>query len=254
METLGIVDPALAPWTQLTADAFAALADALPARAADLWLRAADPILRHSASDPLRAAAHSNAGVASLLRSSPREAAAHFTMAQRLWDQSRTQLEHLDMPIAGRSSVFHLRLAMQHQDRFADLQRRRHLASCAAARAITKFNAQQAGTVVGRDPHAIDDDQNLIGVLSSAFGPNCVEVRLLRHGADRPDAPPSSDALAAYRDKAHLLAKRNARARIFAEPFCDDLDRAAQHTALLHRGLAGMQSFSDAHQEPDNEK
>lgn len=230
------MNPPLQNGLRATASAFTALAGKRPQLAAELWLQAAESITQAAPSEPLRAAAHNNAGVAYLLREEPRDAAEQFALAQRLWDRSRAHVERSDIPIASRSSVFHLQLAMQHHDRFETLRRQRHLTTCAAAHAITHFNVQHAG-VTGEDRHAVDADQPMIDVLSSAFGPDCAEIRLLRQGARMRDVLPPDKALEAYRNKADLLAKRQPRSYVVAEPFCDDLDRAAQMTALLHRGL-----------------
>ncbi|MFN3623050.1 MAG: hypothetical protein ACK4TP_03225 [Hyphomicrobium sp.] len=223
----------LQEWIQSSAKAFAALAEGRMPMAAELWLRAAEQIALAHASAPLRAAAHNNAGVAFLLRSQVREAADHFSEATRLWGRAYAHVESLDVPIAGRSSVFHLRLAMQHHEAFAELRRRRFLDVCIAARTITQYNAQLGGLDSRGDRDALEADQSIIGVIAAALGPECAEVHLLREE----DVAQSAAVRAAYRSKADRLMRRVAGSYVHAAGYRADLDCAAQLTALLHPTL-----------------
>lgn len=223
----------LQEWIQTSAGAFMALADGHAPMAAELWLRAADQIALTQASEPLRAAVHNNAGVALLLMSDRVGAGDHLAQAAQLWSRVHEHISSLDVPIASRSSVFHLRLAMQHQDAFAELRRRRFLDVCAAAHAITRHNAQLARRDIGEDRSAYEADQAIIGAVATALGPECAEVHLLRER----DAAELGAVHAAYRSKADRLVRRVAGSYVHAAGYRADLDCAAQLTALLHASL-----------------
>ncbi|MEI9899545.1 MAG: hypothetical protein WDN31_04710 [Hyphomicrobium sp.] len=126
---------------------------------------------------------------------------------------------------------------MQHHETFTALERRRHLDVCAAAAAITAFNARLARSLTGEDEAGANADQGMIEVLATAFGPACAEIRILRGGAAVRSGALSAELLAAYRDKADGLVERAARAYVDAGQFGAELDRAAQRTGLLHPDL-----------------
>lgn len=223
----------LQEWIQTSAGAFMALAEGRTSTAAELWLRAVDEIAPTQASEPLRAAVHNNAGAALLLIADRAGAGEHLAQAAQLWSQTRVHIESLDVPIASRSSVFHLRLAMQHQEAFAELRRRRFLDVCAAADAITRHNAQLGRLDIDEDPGAPGADQSIIGAVAAALGPECAEVHLLRER----DVGELSAVHAAYRNKADRLVRRVAGSYVHAAGYRADLDCAAQLTALLHSSL-----------------
>ena len=236
-------------WAKRTVSAFAALAESRLEDAARLWLQAALHAEREDASVPLRAAAQNNAGLACLLASDRPMAAAKLAEAERLWSQSRTLIETAEVPIAGRSSVFHLRLAMEHHEAFAVLRRRKHALICTAASAITKFNARLAHSVADGTRGNAEADQKLIPTLSAAFGPSCAEIMILQDASAEGDGAPSALTFAAYRAKGAHLAKHRARTYVDADRLCADLDCAAQLTALMHPSLVSalraMPSITD---------
>ena len=225
----------------ITAAGFAAMAEGRLDDAAKQWQQAAREIAREGASDPLGAASYNNAGVADLLASETHKAHEKFCEAERLWGRSRAQIESVEIPIAGRSSVFHLRLAMEHHEAFAALRRRKHALICAAASAITRFNARLARSVADGTLGA-EADQNLIPTLSAAFGPSCVEIMILRDASAGGDGLPSAATFAAYRANGARLAETPTHTYVDADRICADLDCAAQLTALMHPGLVSAAS------------
>jgi hypothetical protein len=229
-------------WIGITATGFAAMAEGRLADAARQWQQAAREVAREGASDPLGAASYNNAGVAHLLASETHKAQEKFCEAERLWGRSRAQIEIAEVPIAGRSSVFHLRLAMEHHEAFTALRRRKHALICAAACAITKFNARLAQTVADGTLGNAKADQSLIPTLSAAFGPSCVEIMILRDALADGDGSPTTATFAAYRAKGARLAEPSTHTYVDADRICADLDCAAQLTALMHPGLVSAAS------------
>jgi hypothetical protein len=191
--------------------------------AAESWLHAAESIDGACRQEALLAAAENNVGVAYLLNSDPQRATEHFARAARLWDQSRSYIESAEPELAS-SSVFHLRLAMEHHEAFAALRRGRYLDLCDAGTKIAEFNVAAAS--VKTVSALADADQRLIEILSSAFGPNCAEVRILRSAG--------SDGLAAYSDKAARLAEWPARSYLDAGQHLANVELAAHMSVLLH--------------------
>ncbi|MTD94391.1 hypothetical protein GIW81_08595 [Hyphomicrobium sp. xq] len=229
-------------WMGITAAGFAAMAEGRLDDAAKQWQQAAREVGREGASDPLGAASYNNAGVAHLLASDAHRAQEKFCEAERLWGKSRAQIESAEIPIAGRSSVFHLRLAMEHHEAFAALRRRKHTLICAAACAITKFNARLAHSVADGTLGNAKADQSLIPTLSAAFGPSCVEIMILRDALADGDSSPTTATFAAYRAKGARLAEPSTHTYVDSDRICADLDCAAQLTALMHPGLLSAPS------------
>lgn len=221
-------------WGKSTVAGFLALADGRTLEAAAHWLYAAQRADFAAAREPLSAAVHNNAGVALLLASNTSDAAERFARATEHWSRTHALIEAADLPITS-SSVFHIRLAIEHHETFANVRRRRYLDLCAAAQAATQFNANLAS---GRTARA---DRGIVQLWSAAFGPACPEVRILRQ-AEGDGAQLSTVALAAYRDKATGLAQGTMQSYIDTEHFWADVECAVRTTALLHPGLLPSQS------------
>jgi hypothetical protein len=216
---------------QVVVNALAALGNKLPQQAAEAWLGYAAATRSDDVSAPMRAAQDNNAGVACCLMSNTRDAATHFARAQEEWRHVRAHVEAMDVPVTGRSSVFHLRLAIEHHDAFATLKRERLLALIAAAQAITAYNAQCARETAHKIHGEHAGEQDMIHALSTAFGPECAEVRLLREAE-------SADAIrACYRGKAEALARRAEALHVSGTGYPADVERAALITTLLHPSL-----------------
>jgi hypothetical protein len=218
---------------QQVVNALAALANKLPQQAAEAWLGYAVTVPSEDTLEPMRAAQDNNSGVACCLMSNMRDAATHFARAQDEWRNVRAHVEAMDVPVAGRSSVFHLRLAIDHHDAFASLKRERLLALISAAQAITAYNARL------NLHHENWCDPDMIDALSTAFGPECAEVRLLREGLS-PEA-----VRACYRSKAEALARRAEALHLSGNGYAADVERAALITILLHPSLLHGEQETD---------
>jgi hypothetical protein len=214
---------ALEDWRDTTVAGLHAFAGGRIREAAESWLHAAAFINGACGHEALLAAAENNVGVAYLLNSDPQRAAEHFACAARLWDQSRSCIESAEPELAS-SSVFHLRLAMEHHEAFTALRRGRYLDLCDAGKKIAEFN-ESIATVSA----LAAADQSLIEVLTSAFGPNSAEVRIL--------CSAGSDGLAAYRDKAARLAEWPARSYLDTGQYLANVELAARMSVLLHPGV-----------------
>ena len=216
-----------------TAEGLASAAAGALDAAAVHWLRAAQQAAAGSLSTSLRAATENNAGIANLLQGEPHAAQARLACADALWGEVRQSIVASEVPIAGRSSVFHLRLAMEHHERFTALRRQRHLDVCDGARAIGQSNALVASQGAG----AIGGDARLMAMLSSAFGPHCPEMALL--GAIE---VPITSVLAVYGRKAATLREARRAYPVHGAPsLLADLDLTAQMTVLVHPSLLRAQ-------------
>lgn len=210
---------------QVVVNALATLGKNRPHEAAEAWLGYAGTVHSDETSAPMRAAQLNNAGVACCLMSNLLDAATHFAHAIEEWRHVRADVEAMEVPVGGRSSVFHLRLAMQHHDAFAALKRERLLVLVAAAQAITAYNARL------NSHHEDERENDMMEALSAAFGPECAEVRLLREALS-PEA-----VSACYRSKADGLARRAEALHLSGTGYAADVERAALITTLLHPSL-----------------
>jgi tetratricopeptide (TPR) repeat protein len=215
----------LEDWRDTTVAGLRAFADGRRRDAAESWLRAGELINSACGHDALLAAAENNVGVAYLLDGDPQRAAEHFARAARLWDQSRNWIECAEPELAS-SSVFHLRLAMDHHVAFTALRRGRYLDLCDAGRKIAEFNASIATAPEPAMRGEASLHQSMIEILSSAFGPNSAEVRIV--------CSAGSDGLAAYGDKAARLAEWPARSYLDTGQYLANVELAAHMSVLLH--------------------
>jgi len=221
-------------WTRDMAAAFAAMAEGHFAEAAEQWLQVANDTQHAEASEPLRAAAQNNAGVAHILLCDLRAARIGFEKAATSWARTRRALDAAEVAMPGRSSVFHLRLAMRHTKSFEALGRRRYELLCATAAAITRHNKDIAA---GKPLDIGANDDLLTGCLET-FGPGSPEAAILR------DARVTSVGVIAL---ATMYAGFRTRAAQLLEA-CDvnhpqnrnflvDLEHAVSLTAIVHPGL-----------------
>jgi hypothetical protein len=223
------------PWITATAAGFAAVGEGKIERARLCWLRAASEASA-TASDALMAAARNNAGLACLFADHPVRAQEHFDTAIQLWTRTAAQAAVADFPIPGRSSAFHLRLAVKHHDAFTALQRQRYAQLCAAALAKSMWNTVLAAGALGGDRVAPADARVFASLLSDAFGPHCTDLIILRNAlaAGAGECVVSQDIYGAYAAKVMPPADRHLSD---AQAFSADVENGAHLTAIMHPGL-----------------
>jgi hypothetical protein len=183
-----------------------------------------------------------NMGVACLLEARWAAAERYFDMAREAWVQAQARIPLLEIPVTGRSSAFHFRLATRHHEAFADSRRRRCAALCTAASAITDFNAELGRHASGGSSPCSETPSTFVHALVEAFGPRCPELNLIRE-SDNSVAPAAeitpADA-AIYAEKAlraHELQARSMAAALSAD--YRRLEMATNLTALLSPRLLG---------------
>ena len=200
--------------------------------------------------DARLAAAKNNLGAALLLTGRNVEAWAALGEALDLWRDAREHAEAMDVPVAGRSSAFHLQLAMDHQDAFREAALRRYLKQCDAAREITRLNALMSqGRAIARK-----DLEETIEAITAGFGPRAPEIAVLQQLADGSAViPPGAStrtapqAFAWYGDKLARITGRNPAPDPTALPAdAHRLVLAAQLTTLCDPRLIALASAEDA--------
>ncbi len=162
-------------WLSATRSGFYAAAVSDTETAARHWLAAHDALRTAAPDDPLRAAAETNAGAAHVLLRQRGRAERALAEAERLWLRIlEAAITAADIPITGRSSAFHFRLASRSLEAFRDAQRQRLLRLSSAGLAMTRLNRHLAR----RDPSA-DTVAAFASELAELLGPRSSEVRLL---------------------------------------------------------------------------
>ena len=215
-------------WTRATGAAFAALESGRQAEAADLWISIWRDVEAGGASLPLRAAARNNAGFARMLIAEPREALRDFQEAAVQWAAARELLDATELDVSGRSSVFHLRLAMNHPNAFEAVGRRRLERLCVAAAAISHANAR---LVRGEPVHS----GTLTVMMTETFGARGASTAVVRRAGE--DQAAHGNAYSGYRLTAERLAEGHASSHLTGSDYGADLEHAANLTVLLHSGM-----------------
>jgi hypothetical protein len=227
-------------WTRATGAAFAALADTRPVDAAERWMSVLRGLPEDGASVPLWAAARNNAGFARMLVGAPRDALHDFEQAAVLWVSAREFLDTAELGIPGRSSVFHLRLAMNDPDAFEAIARRRLERLCVAAATISHANAR---LMRGEGTHSA----TLSVMMSEAFGPRGASTIILGHGREASQDARIMGAYAEYRTTAERLAGATASSALDGSDYGGDLEHAANLTALVHPMFAPSADLEKEH-------
>jgi hypothetical protein len=247
MMTSAIGEASLESWERHTAGGFRALSCGLWREAADEWLKSIDDVRSAESWDARRAAALNNSGVTCLLDSRWAAAEDYFAKARQAWMQTEARIPDLDVPIVGRSSVFHFRLATRHHDAFDANRRRRCAVLCKAASAITDFNAGLvARHAAARSSSSRLDMSTIVRALVDAFGPRCPELQLI--GAEPAEIPSAGQTDALYGEKARRIFELKARS--MAAALSADyrrLEMATNLTALLSPRLLTTRTDNPSH-------
>lgn len=216
-------------WADETIAGYRALGSSRPAEAAGHWLSAAALLSSAAPDDPRCAAANTNTGVAHVLLGQMRKAEILLAGAELGWAAYARYIETADVPLAGRSSSFHFRLASRNLATFQSIERRRLARHCQAGLAITRFNRLLVGAGAAASAAAIPA---LASLLSDVLGPRALEVRLLAASSQPPhNRTDPTDSL--YAEKAAELSVSCAAASSEQTDGLKGLDLAVQLTVLL---------------------
>lgn len=218
-------------WAESTAAGFGAVAQSQRSQAARHFLHARDALGETDAADARSAAAHSNAGVGLILLRRMSEALRALDAAEECWLDVAGTLRTVEIPVSGRSSAFHFRLAAQNLSAFEAAHRRRYEQLCEAGLAITRFNRLFACTTPPPDGVVLDACAALTALLSDAFGPRSPDVRLLAQAAR--GAETSEDDRSAYSDKLAEIAAFETAPAAALPLVCRHLESAVAVTALF---------------------
>lgn len=217
-------------WAESTVAGFGAMARWQRSQAARHFLNARDELGEASDADARSAAAHSNAGVGFALLGRMPEALRAFDAAEQCWLDVAGTLRTVEIPVSGRSSAFHFRLAAQNISAFEAAHRRRYEQLCEAGLAITRFNRLFACTTPP-DEAVPEACATLTTLLSDALGPQSPGVRLLSQAAR--GMPASDDGRSAYSDKLAEIAALERVPAAALPPVCRHLEFAVAVTALF---------------------
>jgi hypothetical protein len=188
------------PWILKTISGLAAMGRSQHTEAARLWLSARDLVSDLPPGDATRLVGEANAGAALLLVRSGREAERMLAAAEQGWIDLYDEIRTWDVPMPGRSSAFHSRLAARNVDAFQNAERERIAKWCEACLAITRWNLRCAS---GEAPNSSSSAAILVALFSDVFGPRSPEVRLLEAAALHRLGPAADKP---YADKAAELA------------------------------------------------
>lgn len=216
-------------WLDLTTSGLAALAREDVGEAAALWLRTADRAHDGVLSEPQKAAALNNAGVAHLINADMREALTCFGQARHHWASAERSLETVPAEAPVANSVFHLQLAMHHHDAFARIRRDQSARLCRIARAITAFNRSAGIPASPRKQHLA----LLASALSEALGPQCAQLEILAAHAND-GTPAAAPTHAPYQHQLRSVMQLRER---HSAPAGDDIEVAVRLAVLIHPAL-----------------
>lgn len=218
-------------WAEATVSGFDAMAQAQRSQAARHLLHARDALGETDAADARSAAAHSNAGAGLILHSRMRDASRALDAAEQSWLDVAGALRTAEIPLSGRSSSFHFRLAAQNLAAFEAARRRRYEQLCEAGLAITRFNRLFASTTTPRETAILDACTALTALLADTFGAQSPEARLLsQYGGG---LVTSSDDPSPYSDKLAEVARHAAAPSAASPSVCLHLETAVAMTALF---------------------
>jgi len=127
-------------WLALTEGAAEEFNDGDCAAAIDRWRKADELAASLPEYDPRRACTLNNSGVAELLGGEHAAARETFVAALSAWDDAHEWVAHMGLQPRARSSLFHMRMELQHRGRYDAPVRNRHRQALQRGRAVTLTN------------------------------------------------------------------------------------------------------------------
>jgi len=163
-------------WEERCCDGLAAYGARRTENAIISWRAAALIAERFDGDDPRRAATQSNLGLALAIERRLDEADAACQSAAAAWQAARSWVATMSADGTARSSTFHHRLELKHQDSFAEHYRRRHQTLCAGAASLTSFNHGLVLIALDRGPVGIALVGEAVRVRCASFGASNPEL------------------------------------------------------------------------------
>lgn len=136
----GTMVPSEWKWEALSAAACEAYETVRWREACHLWDLARALAADLPAGDPRRAASASNFGITLFTAGQMPDARAAFEDAVALWASGLAWIDTMEMSVAARSSVFHLRMEQRHMASYQAFRRSRNKDLLRGSIALTKFN------------------------------------------------------------------------------------------------------------------
>lgn len=137
-------------WLTLTERAAEAFCDEDPGAALDQWRKAEEIAMAFQEGDPRRACSLSNRGLAAILQGDQAAAREALDAAVSAWDEARTWVADMTLQPRARSSLFHMRMELQHSNRYDEPARKRYLRVLEMGRAATLSNIGACAVSDGR--------------------------------------------------------------------------------------------------------
>lgn len=220
-------------WCGDTSVAFGLAAAGQRRRAAQVLLRL-EAELCADASPAMRAAAYNNAGLAHAMCGDHEQADVAFARAVSRWSQAACDVREAYVPIAGRSSSFHLILAARHHAAFSESRRQRVLEFIDTAIHIAQLNSCSVWRECGGDASP------LLAKVCNTFGPDCAEALIIRRQISDVRRDGVAD-LSPYGRKSDSLVDLAPLARLRTDTdCCADVERAVYLAGLIVPGLLNL--------------
>ncbi len=127
-------------WEALSVAAIEACSAGDLKAAVHLWQRSGEVASGFPDGDPRCAAAANNVGIAHLIGEDLHRAASALQQSAVCWEASRSWIESMAIPVAARSSLFHLRMEQRHRAGYETFKRHTMSKLLDGAAAITMFN------------------------------------------------------------------------------------------------------------------
>lgn len=166
-------------WQLCTVAGFRAANFGQRMEAAGYWFEATQFTAEFARADPRRATAAHNAAVASLIEQRYENALGYFSTARDLWLAAPSWIEAIDIPLAGRGSIFHFQLASKHCDALVIARRQRYVTLCRGAASITNLLTQLTQSWMRVAAFNDTSFDTALSALGAAFGEACPEFQLM---------------------------------------------------------------------------
>ncbi|MBC8270123.1 MAG: tetratricopeptide repeat protein [Rhodospirillaceae bacterium] len=147
--------------------------------ASRLWQKSIELVQILPTEDPRYFTSLNNAGLVYALNENPDKAEDAFKRTLEGWQKARAWTSSMEVSGTARSSIFHHRLEVRHQDHFTEHNRKRYCNWIDGAEAITAFNLSMVQVSNNRKAEGMENLARALNLRQQAFGATNPELAVI---------------------------------------------------------------------------
>jgi hypothetical protein len=174
-----INEPETFIWETMCREALEAYSTGEIHTAIGLWQESLDFSNQFQKNDPRLCTNLNNAGILNFLNKSYQDSEKSFRLALEEWQKARIWTSTMEVSSTARSSLYHHRLEVRHQDQFTDHSRTRYCNWIDGSEAITAYNLAIVLICTNRKDQGVNFLTKALKLREQAFGDSNPELAVI---------------------------------------------------------------------------